>query len=113
MTIAAAVPAPGTRCPRCHHRAPRADGIPCALCAPGDTSPEAAAARHAERMAEVDAAGARVYADLVAALANRADVEIIVCRQAQREGVSAPPAPPRDGPIIVDYLHPYRGPGGR
>lgn len=24
----------GQRCPRCHHRAPRLDGIPCKLCAP-------------------------------------------------------------------------------
>lgn len=64
MTIAAAVPVPGQRCPRCHRRAPRADGIPCALCAPGDTSPEAAAARHAERMAEVRSANAALYADL-------------------------------------------------
>lgn len=29
-----AIPANGMRCPRCHGRAPRSDGIPCALCAP-------------------------------------------------------------------------------
>lgn len=46
----ARAPQPGERCPRCHRRAPRADGIPCLLCAPGDTSPEAAQARHAERI---------------------------------------------------------------
>jgi hypothetical protein len=48
--ITGAVPLPGARCPRCHRRAPRADGIPCQLCAPGDTSPEAAALRHARRV---------------------------------------------------------------
>ena len=28
------LPEPGQRCPRCHHRAPRADDIPCLWCSP-------------------------------------------------------------------------------
>lgn len=49
---------PPRRCKRCKRIPPRSDGIPCALCAPGDTSPEAAARRHAVRMAQATTATA-------------------------------------------------------
>lgn len=65
-------PRPGTRCPRCHRKAPRADGIPCALCAPGDYSPEAAQKRHEEAIAAVNAAGVQLFVDALVRMAHRA-----------------------------------------
>lgn len=66
-------PAPGTRCKRCHRTAPRADGIPCALCAPSDYSPEAAEERHRETAASVGRAMGDLFVGVMVRHVHRSD----------------------------------------